>query len=306
MIKLIYKIFLFLLMFIPFLSKSQGDLDSLLDKTLSEAPDYTVATFKTTRIVTCHSIERTQQYDLDFRITHRFGSISGGAYELFGLDHSTSCFEFDYGIFNWLMAGFSRSTFEKTYHGFLKFSLLRQAKGKKNIPLSVSLLTGIYINSLKFQDTTRTNYFTSRLSYINQLLIARKFNNRLSLQLSPTMIHRNLVENKNINNDIFSVGFGGRYKITNRTSINFEYFWIYNRDKISINNNTNPLSIGFDIETGSHVFQIYLTNDAYITENAFLGNCINKWQNGELLFGFSITRIFTLSSKTKEYESLGL
>ncbi|MFH2141678.1 MAG: DUF5777 family beta-barrel protein [Bacteroidota bacterium] len=283
----------------------QDELDSLLNLNIKDQPVPVIATFKSTRIITGHSIERMQQNDLDFRISHRFGKLNTGSYELFGLDYSSSYFSLEYGIFDWLMAGAGRATYEKTFNGFIKASILRQSTGKKSFPVSVSYLTGIYVNSLKYSDTSRTNYFSSRLSYIHQLLIAKKINRKISLQLSPVLIHRNMVKYSSMNNDIYSLGIGGRYKLTNRTSLNFEYFLINNVKDVGVSeNNTFPLSIGFDIETGSHVFQLMLTNAPTMTENAFLGTTNGSWKNGDIHFGFNITRVFTLNKKEKEYEAI--
>lgn len=289
-----------LLILITRLLTAQTDLDSLLNANLEKPDIYAYATFKATRIISGHSIERMQKHDLDFRISHRFGNINGGAYELFGLDYSSSNFSLEYGINNWLMLGVGRATYEKTFSGFTKISLLRQRDGSQSFPISISYVGGIFCNSMKWDDTTRTNYFSSRLSYLHQALIARKLNGRISVQLSPMMIHRNLVEREDDNNDIFAAGFGGRIKLTTRTSLNVEYFYILDRKNVSSAENTNPLSIGFDIETGSHVFQIHVSNAPLITENAFIGNTTGKWGNGDLHIGFNITRVFTLSGNKNE------
>lgn len=301
-----YQFLICLVVFASVYSYSQDELDSLLKINIKEQAVPVIATFKSTRIINGHSVERMQQNDLDFRISHRFGKLNSGAYEFFGLDYSSSFFSLEYGIFDWLMVGAGRATYEKTFNGFTKVSILRQSAGKKSFPVSVSYLGGIYINSLKFDDTTHTNYFSSRLSYINQLLIARKITRKISLQISPVFIHRNLVRYNSQNNDIYSLGIGGRYKITNRSSFNFEYFIINDIKDVGTDaNNTFPLSVGFDIETGSHVFQLQLTNAPTMTENAFLGTTSGSWKNGDIHFGFNITRVFTLSKKEKEYEASG-
>ena len=187
---------------------AQDDLMNLLNKDAPKETNYTTATFKSTRIMNGHSIERMPQGQLDVRISHRFGTINSGAYNFFGLDQSNIHLGLEYGIFNWLMVGVGRSEYEKTFDGFAKFSILRQSTGAKVMPVSVSVLTSIALKTLKFPDQTRTNYFTSRLAYVGQILIARKISEVLSVQLTPSYVHRNLVATELDPNDIFAVGAG--------------------------------------------------------------------------------------------------
>ena len=192
----------FLLITIPAFSQEE-DLELLLEKEIEKTTELTIATFKSTRLINSHTIERMKKGDLDFRISHRFGEVNMGAYELFGLDYSSSYLAAEYGITDWLMAGIGRGTMQKTFHGFYKLSITRQSSGKKNMPVSVSLIQGVSINSLKWANPERSNYFYSRLSYIHQLLIARKFNSKLSLQMMPLLVHRNLVASKEDKNDLY-------------------------------------------------------------------------------------------------------
>jgi hypothetical protein len=293
------KIFLTLILIfgISTLLFSQENLDSLLNNELAGRTDYETATFKATRIITGQSVERMQKGDLDFRISHRFGKVNSGAYEFFGLDYSSIHFGLEYGLTNWMMIGVGRATYNKSFNGFWKFSLLRQCTGKRNIPVSISYFSAVYLNSVKWADTSRTNYFSSRLSYGHQLLIARKFNRRLSLQATPTFLHRNLVSHSTESNDVYAMGIGGRFKFTNRTALTFEYYYIINRDKLGIPEKHNPLSIGLDIETGGHVFQIHLTNSAGILENAYIADNTGLWKEGDIHLGFNISRVFTLDKK---------
>ena len=211
----IFIIGIILICFIPFINKAQ-DADSLLNSVMGETTTYTSATFKSTRIINGHSIERMKAKQLDVRIHHRFGELNGGSYNLWGLDQSNVFFGLEYGITDNIMVGIGRSTFQKTFNGFTKLSILRQSKGALKMPISMSVYIGTDVYTLKWEDPSRKNYFTSRLSYIYQVLIARKFNERLSLQLSPTMIHQNLVETALDNNDSYAIGIGGRFKITKR------------------------------------------------------------------------------------------
>ncbi|MCK4750271.1 MAG: hypothetical protein KAT15_24615, partial [Bacteroidales bacterium] len=165
---------------------SGQDLESLLEEHLEETTEYATATFKATRIMNGHSIERMPEGQLDFRISHRFGRVNSGAYEFFGLDQANIHLSLEYGIKDWLMVGLGRGTYEKTVDGFVKISPLRQSTGKKQIPVSVSWMSGSYIKGLHWTDPEWENYFSQRMSYVHQLMIARKFNQRFSLQVTPS------------------------------------------------------------------------------------------------------------------------
>lgn len=241
-----------------------------------------------------HSVERMPPGQLDFRISHRFGTINQGAYNFFGLDQSNIHFSLEYGIFKWLMAGVGRASFEKTFDAFTKFSILRQSTGAVNMPVSVSALTSVALKTIKFPDPNRTNYFSSRLAYTAQVIVGRKINQALSLQLAPSYIHRNLVATELDPNDIYSVGAGGRIKLTKRISFNGEYYYMINPKKDFSQKVYNPLSLGFDIETGGHVFQLIFTNSLGMIEKSFIGETTGTWTKGDIHFGFNISRVFTL------------
>jgi len=276
---------------------AQEDLMNMLDKETGEQTDYTSATFKSTRIMNGHSIERMPRGELDFRISHRFGRLNSGAYELWGLDQANIHFGLDYGITDWLMAGVGRGTYEKTFDGFIKLSPLRQSKGAKNMPVSVSLFASTALTSVKWANPERTNYFSSRLSYVYQVLVARKFNQRFSAQITPTLVHRNLVATELDPNDVFALGAGGRIKITNRISFNAEYYYVFKHQDYLSSPVYNPLALGFDIETGGHVFQLIFTNSLAMIEKGFITETTGRWLKGDIHFGFNISRVFMLGGK---------
>jgi opacity protein-like surface antigen len=270
------------------------DIDDLLNETTAENTEEVIETFKSTHIVSGHSVERMLDGQLDFRISHRFGTVNTGVYELWGLDQANIHFGLDYGVTDWLMVGVGRGTYEKTYDGLLKFSVLRQSTGKKTIPVSFSVLTTTAYNSLKWEGAADLPFW-DRFSYTTQLLIARKFTDRLSLEINPTYVHRNLVDTELDPNDVFSVGAGGRFKITKRITVNAEYYYIIppQRDYRSLKT-YNPLSIGFDIETGGHVFQLHLTNSLAMIEKGFITETTGNWLDGGIHIGFNISRTFAL------------
>ena len=279
----------------------QDDLLNQLDASTAPEINYTTATFKSTRIVNGQSIERMREKQLDFRISHRFGLVSDGAYGLWGLDQSHVHFSLEYGVKDWLMFGVGRGTYEKTFDGFTKVSLLRQSTGAVNMPVSVSLFGSAALNSIKFPETTRKNYFSSRMAYTYQVLVGRKFGPRFSAQVSPTVVHRNLVPTEMDPNDTYAVGLGGRMKLTSRLSLNTEYYYVIN----PINNyrtetTYNPLAIGIDLETGGHVFQLMFTNSLAMVEKGFITETTGRWRKGDIHFGFNISRVFSFKKAVNE------
>lgn len=269
------------------------DLDDLLNAETKTGVNYATATFKASRIINGHSIEQMKNKQLDFRISHRFGTLNNGAYGLFGLDQSVIHFSLEYGLNDWIMVGAGRGSLNKTYDSFAKFRLLRQSTGEKWMPVSLSYFTSVELNTLKFQDPMRTNYFSSRLAYVHQLLIARKFNDNFSFQLTPTFIHRNLVKTELDQNDIYALGAGARYKLSKRLSVNAEYYYTYNPNSKFLEPRTyNSAAIGVDIETGGHVFQIMLTNSQGMREASFIPQTTGNWLDGDIHLGFNISRVF--------------
>ncbi len=264
----------------------------LLDGLEEEPVDYATAAFKTTRIINGHSIENVAGGVLDFRISHRFGTLEQGFYDLFGLDVATMRLGFEYGIDDRMMVGLGRSTYEKSYDGFVKYKILRQQKGKKNIPLTLSYFGSTSINTLKWANPARENYFSSRLNYVHQVLIGRKFSSATSLQFTPSLVHRNLIPDNTVKHDVFALGIGGRQKLNKRVSVNAEYFYVF-PNQIS-NEFKNSLSIGFDIETGGHVFQLHFTNSTPQIEKGFIAETRGDWLDKGIHFGFNISRVFTL------------
>jgi len=278
---------------------AQDDLMNILDQNAPKEINYTTATFKSTRVMNGHSIERMPAGQLDVRISHRFGTLNSGAYNFFGLDQSNIHLSMEYGIFNWLMIGVGRGSYEKTFDGFAKFSILRQSTGLKEMPVSLSVVTSAALKSIKFADQTRTNYFTSRMAYVAQILVARKISEGFSIQLTPSYVHRNLVATELDPNDVYAIGAGARLKLTRRISLNGEYYYVANPKTYLSQQIYNPLSVGFDIETGGHVFQLFFTNSLGMIEKAFIGETTTSWAKGGIHFGFNISRVFTLKKPNK-------
>ena len=275
--------------------EGSDDLMNMLDEKGNDATPhrtYTTATFKGTRIINGHSIENVGKGVLDFRISHRFGELNGGAHQLYGLDNATTRIGFDYGITNWLMVGVGRSSYEKEYDGFVKAKILRQTEDG-HMPLSLNYVGGISVSDRDKPaglDSTQKYYFSNRVYYFNQLLIARKFNNWLSLQLMPTHVHYNLVQKSGDPNDLLAIGVGGRVKLNRRFALTGEYYYVLN----PMDGYYNSLSFGVDIETGGHVFQLHFTNSRGMSERTFVGQTDGQWGDGDIHFGFNISRVFTI------------
>lgn len=269
-----------------------GEVDLLADLA-PEGPvrNYAAYTFKSTRIINTHSIENVAAGVLDFRIMHRFGAINGGWYELWGLDQAGMRMSLDYGVTPWLTVGGGRTNVGKAYDGFLKIKILRQSSGSVKRPVSVSLVSGGIASSLRWDQPDRKNYFSSRLTYYHQLLIARKISEEISLQLTPTMLHRNLVASPEIPNDLWALGTGGRLKLSSRVSANLDYIWLPKAAELNVRNN---LSLGVDIETGGHVFQLHVSNGRGLNEGQFIAGSVGNWNDGTVYFGFNLSRVFTV------------
>jgi hypothetical protein len=274
------------------------DLLDLLNEEMKkeEKPEYATATFKATRLSNGHSIETLAGGVLDVRISHRFGYLNSGIEELFGLDQATTRLALEYGVTNRLMVGVGRSSYKKEVDGFVKYKIIRQAS--KGSPVTVTGFSSVMLNTAPYSDPTRTNYLTSQLSFAFQGLVARKFSESFSLQLMPSMVHYNLAPAPNLNNDVYALGVGGRLKLTKRISLNSEYF--YQIPSTQYEGTTNSLSLGFDIETGGHVFQLYFTNSTGINERAFITETTGDFFKGDIRFGFHLSRVFTLKDPRKK------
>jgi hypothetical protein len=286
-----FKTLLFLISLISCGFAQAQDLDLLDQDEDSTVPtSFTSATFKTNRIINGHSIETVAKREFDLKISHRFGFLNTGAYNLFGLDQATMRIGGDYGITDNINVGFGRSNRDKTYDAFIKYKFLKQSTGEKNMPITAVGISHTGITTLKWANTARKNYFTNRLHFTHQLLIARKFSDGFSMQLSPTLVHKNIIDSSKYTNDILSLGVGLRQKLTSRTTVNLEYFYVLPNQRSEAY--TNALSLGFDIETGGHVFQLFFTNAAAPFEKGFITDTKAKWLNGDVRFGFNVARVF--------------
>jgi hypothetical protein len=257
--------------------------------------------FKGTRVINNHSIEMLAPGAMDFRILHRFGEVND-FYNAFGLDQATMRMSFDFGIWKNFSAGIGRSTSKKELDLNAKYRILWQSTGKKNVPISLVFITEVLRNGLSRPfGAELAPTFSNRLAYVNELLIGRKFSEKFSLQVAPMIIHRNVTNNISQKNDIFATSVGGRYKFRKRMAVVWDYTHAFNR--FPNDAKKDPLSLGIDIETGGHVFQLHFSNAVGMNERAFVTdendswfkNSAGKWLNVRM--GFNLSRVFQIKKQ---------
>lgn len=270
----------------PFLMVAQDDLLQEIDSTASD--EIITSAYKSLKIVNLESTKLAAKGDLYFVVSHRFGYVENGFEDFFGLDNANTRLQFVYGISNNFNIHASRDGFHKTYEFAAKYKLVNQKKSGS--PFEIVGFNSFNINTELEKDLYPKLEFEDRLSYVTQVLISRKFNESLSMELAPTYFHENYVYFNDQDNSQFALGLGGRYKFTKRWSFNIDYAAHLNR--ASNSPFKNPLSIGFDLETGGHVFQMHFTNSQAMHESGFLGNTAGSWGDGQIAFGFNLIRVF--------------
>lgn len=288
---------LFTLLFLPFSLFAQDDLLSDIDTV--QANVKVESAFKSLKIINLESTKLASKGDFYFIVAHRFDYFKNGFDDFFGLDNANTQLKFLYGVNDWLTVHVARSGFQETYDLAAKYQLKSQIKD--GFPFTIVGFNSVAVNTeLKDEDYPNMK-FENRLSYVTQLLISRKFSDKLSLQIAPSYFHENTLrdildeDNQAIlpnpqDNSQFAIGLGGRYKLTSRWSVNVDYAAHLNRASQSIYR--NPLSIGVDLETGGHVFQMHFTNARAMHESGFLGQTSGDWSEGEIAFGFNLVRVF--------------
>jgi hypothetical protein len=281
------KYYIFISILLPFITFSQEDLLNEIDID-STSYNQVSATFKGLKIVNFESTKLVAKKEFTFVVSHRFGSIENGFDTFFGLDNAVTRLNFIYGITDAINIGVSRSSFLKVYDITTKYRLKRQEEN--GFPVTIVGFNALLINTALEKDNLPLLEFKHRLGYTAQLLISRKINTNLSLELAPTFFHDNYVAIDDQENSQYALGFGGRYKFGKRWSVNADYGWHLNR----ANNSPykNPLSIGFDLETGGHVFQMHFSNAQAMNTNGFLGQAEGNWSDGNIYFGFNLSRTF--------------
>jgi hypothetical protein len=278
---------LIMLLLCQILTAQGDDLLSEID-TDSVGDQYATAAFKGLKIVNFESTKLVAKKELTFIVSHRFGSIENGFDSFFGLDDAVTRLNFVYGITDAINIGVSRSSFQKIYEASAKYRLVRQKEN--GFPFTIVAYNSILINTALEKENLPKLEFKDRLGYTAQLLISKKVSSKLSLEVAPTFFHDNFVAYDEQHNSQYAIGFGGRQKLGKRWSINLDYGWHLNRADGSPFK--NPLSIGFDLETGGHVFQMHFSNAQAMNTNGFLGQATGDWSDGNIYFGFNLSRVF--------------
>lgn len=301
----IIKLVLLIILFSNFSKKILAqDTTNLMSQLITESSEnktrYTETTFKYTRVIDGQSVENLPKSVLDIRISHRFNPLNSGFYNFFGLDVAVMRLGFDYGITNNFMIGIGRNVYQKTYDGFFKLKILKQSTGEVRMPVTVSFVPTIGYNTLKPEDfyvKPDSGIDVKRVSYVFQLLIAKKFGENFSFQLMPAFVHPDNISFAHVTKNIIAFGIAGTHKITRRLSVNAEYYYQVPSDKAP--GAYNVLSFGIDLGTGGHVFQLLFSNSIGMTEKSFISETTGQLGHGDVRFGFNISRVFQLGEKHK-------
>lgn len=307
----------------------------------STGRQYVNSTFKSTRVIIGPSVETLGKNGMDVRILHRFGYINSGVKEFFGWDQGAEMrFGFDFGITPNITVGVGRSSFDKAYDASIKWRPVRQARGEHASPVSIAWATDFSVNtrpsdefvitpnrlpsitrigSANTQDIPNDYGFSDRWSIYTAIIVGRKFSDNFSFQVTPEVVlHHNYAlrpsTDTDINpdglrdevghNDVIAMGFGARYKFSKRMALVVDYHHVFTDHPV--NDGTtyyDPLAIGFDIETGGHVFQLHVSNTRGLNENAFLTQTYDDFWKGDIRFGFNLSRLFTVGAKKEHSKS---
>jgi hypothetical protein len=271
---------------------AQDDLLNQLDSIQPNEKEIVPAAFKGLQICNMQSTKLPVKGEFYFLVSHRFGDLSKGLENFFGLDNALTKIGGIWGVTNWLSVGISRHTYNKTYELAAKYKFANQITD--GFPFTIVGYNTMDINSELKKEVNPQLEFQDRLQYSTQLIISRKFSESFSLEILPIYIHKNLYEASNDQKDLFLMGIGGRYKLSKRLSLNAEYAARLNKDTNLVSTYNNPLTVGLDIETGGHVFQMVFSNSQPMNDVAMLSNARGNWDfhRGPLYFGFNMYRVF--------------
>lgn len=290
--KLMKSAYLFILFLVFNYANAQEDLLNQLDSIQPKEKEIASAAFKGLQVCNLQSTKLPVKGEFYFLVSHRFGDLSTGLENFFGLDNALTKIGGIWGVRNWLSLGISRHTYNKTYELAAKYKFANQMEN--GFPFTIVGYNTMDINTSLKKDINPQLKFQNRLQFSNQLIISRKFSESLSLEFLPIYIHKNLYDNITDQKDMFLLGAGGRYKLTKRLSLNAEYTYRTNVDKATNSPYNNPLTVGLDIETGGHVFQLVFSNSQPMNDVALLTNARGNWDfsKGPLYFGFNMYRVF--------------
>jgi Membrane bound beta barrel domain (DUF5777) len=248
--------------------------------------------FSATREGMMQSVDLPYEGEFYFILGHRFGSIQGGLYDMFGLDLATIRLGFDYGISDRLVVGIGRSSYEKTYDLFGKMAIARQSD---KFPLSLTACLANSFNTLKDIYPAGTDGAWERMSFSAQVIVARRLG-KLSVQASPLFFRNNFDPRAASDLNLFALPLTASIKVSKRFSINSQYIPVFNSPDFA---GANPLSVGLDIDTGGHQFQLIFSNNQGLFDKAVLTDTQGSWKTGNIFFGFNLVRVFYLKDNQK-------
>lgn len=263
--------------------------NDLLSELVSESsPEkFESPAFKAFKIGNLQSTKVAAKGDLYMYVSHRLGSLKNGVNTFFGLDEANTKIQMIYGLADGLQIGLSRESLRKTYAGSTKLRLIAQGgKSPVNVVAYGTVNINTQLSSIKYPNLR----YRDRFSYASQLLISRRLSKSVSLEIAPTFVRQNLVLESFQNHEQMILAVGGRFKMSKRSSINIDYAYNFSRHESSVYK--DPLTIGLDIETGGHIFQLLFSNAQSTNEPGFLSNAEGDWSKRDIFFGFNIVRVF--------------
>ena len=285
----IIKILCSTLLLFVFNTTQAQDLMSELDSVPKEK-QISSAAFKALQICNMQSTKLPAKGEFYFLVSHRFGDLKNGINNFFGLDNALTKIGGIYGATNWLSFGVSRHTYQKTYEIAVKYKMANQQDD--GFPVTIVGYNTMDINSELKSDLYPGLKFNNRLAFTTQLLISRKFNSSLSGELAGIYVYKNLYDALLDQENVYLVGAGARCKLSKRLSANIEYAARVNLPEDVTSVYHNPLTVGLDIETGGHVFQLVFSNSQPMNDVAVFSNAGGDWSKGSLYFGFNMYRVF--------------
>ncbi len=269
-------------------SNAQDDLLNQLDTVKSSVKDIAPAAFKGLQICNMQSTKLAAKGELYILISHRFGDLNQGLDNFFGLDNALTKIGALYGVKDWLQLGVTRQTYNKIYELTAKYKFANQING--GFPFTIVGYNTLDINSGLKKDLFPNIQFKDRLAFSSQFLVSRKFSDALSFEVNAIYVHKNLYEPSAERKDQFLLATGGRCKLTKRMSVNLEYAVRFR--PVTNPSFHDPLTLGLDIETGGHVFQMVFSNSQPMNDVAVYTNAAGKWNGGAIYFGFNVYRVF--------------
>lgn len=279
---------------------AQSDLLDLLEEDTMDQKaekEYVFATFKGTKVINNQSNEIPARGVMQFMILHRFGSFRNDFFHnFFGLDNAQVRISLDYSPLSWLNVGVGRASLFKMYDLWYKAPVVRQVRN--GWPVGITLYGSTNYIGTRWPNDGLQRLISDRLIYVNQILFSHKSSENLSILIAPAVVHYNLRQSNQQPNTVAVLSVAGRYKLSRRVTLNAEFTPMINRnlswDGTHTTPFTNALSIGFDIETGGHVFQLHLTNSRGLSDPIWMTQTAGDWLDGEIYFGFNISRVFTI------------